>query len=262
MAWGDGYKPGGISDYLTSDQPVLGLRVNSFTDKTVVTLQWQHVAFDALGMQYVIEGWSAMLWGKVESIPRPCKFDPDPFDQLGRGTRPAQEEEEHVLADRQVGIGGILKWGLGYGVDMLLRAKENRMVCIPESFWRPQLENALEELRAEALEKGEDASKVFLTENDIVTAWIIRWVVGPMELNPEKLVSPKCHNPRTYQPSLIIQPARCPGLLPCLFARRLRVILSPTPRSTHTLATPLAGPTFSLQQVTLCPSHQVGWRVR
>ena len=187
LAWGDGCKPGGISDYLASDRPVLGLRVNSFTDRTIATLQWQHVAFDALGMQYVVEGWSAMLWGREDSIPTPCKFDPDPFDALAKGTRPVTEK--HVLADKQVGVGGILKWGLGYGADMLLRAKENRMVCIPESFWRPEYEKALEELRAEAAEKSEDVSKVFLTENDVVTAWIMRWVVGPMGLSPEKPVS-------------------------------------------------------------------------
>ncbi|KAH7002415.1 hypothetical protein EDB80DRAFT_809394 [Ilyonectria destructans] len=133
-----GTKPGGIQDYLTSDRPVLGLRVNSFTDKTIATLQWQHVAFDELGMQYVIEGWSYMLWGKAVQIPTPCRIDSDPFDALAQGTRPATEE--HLLADKRVGLSGMLKWGLGYGVDMLVRAKEDGMVCVPETYWRPQRE--------------------------------------------------------------------------------------------------------------------------
>ncbi|BDD59162.1 hypothetical protein MPDQ_001954 [Monascus purpureus] len=187
LAWGPSYKPGGINDYLNSDLPVLGLRVNSFTDKTIVVLQWQHVAFDAIGMQYVVEGWSAMLWGKTVEIPTPCRVDSDPFDSLARGSRPTIEE--HILADRKVGLGGMLKWGLGYGVDMLLRTKENRMVCVPETYWRPQLEKAMEELRAEAVVKGEDASKVFLTENDILTAWILRCVVSQMGINPDRTVA-------------------------------------------------------------------------
>jgi hypothetical protein len=186
LAWEAGYKPNGIKDYLNSDLPVLGLRVNSFTDKTVVVLQWQHVAFDALGMQYVIEGWSAMLWGKEADIPTPCEIDPDPFDVLARGTRPTTEE--HILAEKKIGLVGLLKWGLGYGFDMLVRAKENRMVCVPETYWRPQLEKALEELRAEAVAAGEDPSKVFLTENDILTAWILRCVVGQMEMDPNRTV--------------------------------------------------------------------------
>ncbi|KAL4981759.1 hypothetical protein BDW68DRAFT_73464 [Aspergillus falconensis] len=187
MAWEAGYRPNGISDYLTSDRPVLGLRVNSFTDRTVVTLQWQHVAFDALGMQYVVEGWSAMLWGQGDKVPTPVSPESDPFDVLATGTRPTTEK--HVLADRQVGWSGILKWGLGYGVDMLLRAKENRMVCVPESYWRPQMEKALEELREEALSTGEDESTVFLTENDIVTAWILRCVVGQMGMSQDRTVA-------------------------------------------------------------------------
>ncbi|KAL4812936.1 hypothetical protein BDW67DRAFT_118151 [Aspergillus spinulosporus] len=187
LAWEPRYTPNGINDYLTSDRPVLGLRVNSFTDKTVVTLQWQHVAFDALGMQYVVEGWSAMLWGKGDSIPTPVSPESDPFDVLATGARPTTEK--HILADKKVGWGGILKWGLGYGVDMLLRAKENRMVCIPESYWRPQMERALQELREEARSTGADESRVFLTENDIVTAWILRCVVGQAGMSPDRTVA-------------------------------------------------------------------------
>jgi hypothetical protein len=186
LAWEPGYKPGGISDYLSADIPVLGLRVNSFTDKTVAVLQWQHVAFDALGMQYVVENWERMLWGKEDEIPTPCGLDSDPFAPLAEGTRPATEP--HLLTDRRVGLGGMLQWGLGYGIDMLVRAKENRMVCVPESYWRPQLEKALAELRAEAAEKGEDVSKVFLTEGDILTAWTMRCVVAPLDMDPKRTV--------------------------------------------------------------------------
>ncbi|AEO59460.1 hypothetical protein MYCTH_2307806 [Thermothelomyces thermophilus ATCC 42464] len=187
LAWEPGHRPGGISDYLAADIPVLGLRVNSFTDKTVAVLQWQHVAFDAIGMQYVVENWSRVLWGREDEIPTPCGLDSDPFDALAKGTRPSVEP--HLLTDSRVGLGGMLKWGLSYGVDMLVRAKENRMVCVPETYWRPQLERALAELRAEATEKGEDVSKVFLTEGDILTAWTLRCVVAPLRMNPERTVA-------------------------------------------------------------------------
>ncbi|KAK0621645.1 hypothetical protein B0T17DRAFT_618069 [Bombardia bombarda] len=132
------------------------------------TTAWQHVVFDALGMQYVVENWSAMLWGREPEIPTPCGLHSDPFNPLAEGTRLVTEP--HVLPDQRVGLGGMLKWGLGYGVDMLVRAKENRMVCVPETCWRPQLGKALAELLAEALEKGEDVDKVFLTEKDVLVA--------------------------------------------------------------------------------------------
>ncbi|KAL4974581.1 hypothetical protein BDW66DRAFT_161145 [Aspergillus desertorum] len=149
---------------LASDRSVLGLRVNSFTGRTVDAAM-ARAAFDALGMQYVVEGWSAMLWGQEYKISTPVSLESDPFIALATG------------------------WGLGYGVDMLLRAKENRMICVPESYWRPQMEKALGELRKEARSTGEDESKVFLAENDIVTALILRCVVGQMGMSPDRTVT-------------------------------------------------------------------------
>jgi len=161
--------------------------VNSFTDKTVAVLQLHHIAFDTLGLQYVVEGWNAMLWGKKDEIPTPVPYDTDPFKLFATGSHPITEE--HVLTDKKVGLGGLLKWGLGYGFDMLVRAKENCMACVPKSYWQPQLEKALNELRAEAVANGKDDSRVFLTENDIITAWILCCVVGEMGMDPRRTVS-------------------------------------------------------------------------
>jgi hypothetical protein len=141
-------------------------------------------------MQYVVEGWNDMLWGDEDDIPDPCEMDPDPFDALAKGTRPTTEE--HVLSKTRVGLGGMLKWGLGYGVDMLLRAKENRMVCVPQTYWQAQHDKALGELREEAVANGEDVSKVFLTENDVLTAWIMRCVITPLNMSPDRPVSRHC----------------------------------------------------------------------
>ena len=190
LAWAAGHKPGGISDYVDTDKPVLGLRVNSFTDKTVVVISWQHVTFDALGMQYVVQNWSKMLHGQESEVPTPCAADGvDPFLSLATGSR--EPTEQHILMDKKVGMGGMLKWGLGYGVDMLVRAKENRMICLPQVYWQTQLDKALEELRAEARQKGEDESKVFLTEGDILAAWTLRTVVAslPNQIDPERTVA-------------------------------------------------------------------------
>ena len=74
-------------------------------------------------------------------------------------------------------------------MDMLVREKENRMVCVPEAFWQAEMERALRELRAEAVETGGDVDRVFLTENDVVTAWVLRGVVAAGRMSPERTVS-------------------------------------------------------------------------
>jgi hypothetical protein len=71
-------------------------------------------------MQYVFGEWSVVLWGKGDSIPTPVSPESEPFDVLATGTRPTTEK--HILTDRKVGWGGILKWGLRYEVDILVRA--------------------------------------------------------------------------------------------------------------------------------------------
>ncbi|KAK1825795.1 hypothetical protein QBC39DRAFT_400198 [Podospora conica] len=188
LAWDDdNYRPAGIADYLTADRPVLGLRVHSFPDKTLVVLQWQHVAFDALGLGYVVENWARMLHERGDEVPTPCGGEGDPFAVLATGAREAGER--HVLADREVGGWGMVRWGVGAGVDMLVREKENRMVCVPEGVWRGEMERALRELRGEAEKKGEDVGRVFLTENDVVTAWVLRCVVVSKGMSPERTVN-------------------------------------------------------------------------
>lgn len=100
---------------------MLGLRVHSFHDATLVALQWQHVAFDALGLQYVLEAWSSILWGRPDDIPTPHggqegRDGGDPFSAtLAQGLAPLTGEQ-HVLADGRVGIAGIARWWLGYGM--------------------------------------------------------------------------------------------------------------------------------------------------
>ncbi|KAK1761160.1 hypothetical protein QBC47DRAFT_313557 [Echria macrotheca] len=190
LAWGEGSEeyapPRGISDYLgDEDRPVLGLRVHSFTDRTVVVLSWQHVAFDALGMKAVVQAWEGVLSGKKE-IPVPVRGDP--FSELGMEGE--KGEEEHVLRDKRLSVMGMLRWGMGYGVDMLVREKENRMVCVPERCWRGWWEVAVKELREEETQKtGGDPESVFLTENDVLTAWILRCVVVSMGMDPGRTVA-------------------------------------------------------------------------
>ncbi|KAG6365959.1 hypothetical protein INS49_000135 [Diaporthe citri] len=177
LVWADGYRPNGIKDYIDTDAPVLDLRVHTFDDSTLVTLQWQHVAFDALGLQYVLEAWGAMLWGHCgpDDVPTPHggqagSGGSDPLwrdiratsTSYNRGAARSCRQEDRHCRYRQV--------GLGYGIDVALRAKDNRM------------------LRAVAVGKGQDPEKVFMTDNDIITTFILRCVVAASSMHPDKLV--------------------------------------------------------------------------
>lgn len=155
--------PQSLDDYLNFDRPVLGVRIVSFTDATMVTLHWLHIACDALGMKAVLQNWILMMQGREDEVPMLHGFEQDPLQELGR-----HPTEPHVLADSVMSTGSSLLYGLRNGYSLVFGPKEGRMVCIPAAFWKKLRTDALAELVAAGVEKP------FLTENDVLTAWWTR----------------------------------------------------------------------------------------
>ncbi|CAI6097318.1 unnamed protein product [Clonostachys chloroleuca] len=60
--------PHNMEDYLSSDEPLLSLRVIVFLDATIVSLAWPHAVMDAVGMATVIQAWSLVLAGRENEI--------------------------------------------------------------------------------------------------------------------------------------------------------------------------------------------------
>ncbi|TLS29647.1 hypothetical protein PpBr36_00606 [Pyricularia pennisetigena] len=190
LSWGGPYRPSGIGDWYadpSEDRPAVALRVHAFAGgTTLVCLQWQHVAMDIMALKELCAAWTAVLAGRADRVPVPFGADSDPFEPLVSGTRPASET--HVLEGRQAGLLGLFKWMSGYAYDMLVRKHEWRVLCAPRAFWQPRLEAAVETLRGEASARGEDPTKVFLSEGDILLAWIVRCLVVPRNLKPSTTV--------------------------------------------------------------------------
>ncbi|KAI1638273.1 hypothetical protein F4809DRAFT_601081 [Biscogniauxia mediterranea] len=165
--------PTSIDDYLTQDRGQLGLHVVSFTDATLVVLYYNHTSFDLLGWGALMTAWTHVLHGRESLVATPVGGDPgsDDFDSLRNlGTNPT---ERHVLADRHMPLSSLVGYGFRNVVDMAVRAKENRIVCVPGAF--------VQKLRAEALAELEAAAgpgeKPFVSEADVLAAWWARIAV-------------------------------------------------------------------------------------
>lgn len=159
-------------DYFYSDRPVLGLHVVSFTDATLVTLHWLHIACDALGFKALAESWSLMIQGRADEVLPLHGYDSDPLLELGKN--PA---EKHLLADKRLTTAGTLQFGLRNAPDFTVRAKENRMVYIPAPFVAKLRTETLRDLEAEAEASGSGSGsgeKPFVTEGDVLVAWWTR----------------------------------------------------------------------------------------
>ncbi|KAI6511026.1 hypothetical protein MCOR13_000712 [Pyricularia oryzae] len=190
LSWGGSYRPSGIGDWYADpveDRPVMALRVHTFAGATtMVCLQWQHVAMDIMALRELCQAWMAVLAGRHDQVPVPFGADADPFEPLVTGSR--QAAEAHVLDGRQAGMFGLFKWMSRYAYDMLARKHEWHVLCLPRGFWQPRLEAAVEALREEAKARGEDPGEVFLSEGDILLAWIVRCLLVPKKLKPSTTV--------------------------------------------------------------------------
>lgn len=164
-------RPGGttlsLDDYLKTDRPTLGLHVTTFRDSTCMSLYWPHLAFDAMGKKAVVEGWTKILQGREDEIPTPIGYETDPLAEFGKNPT-----ETHLLADRRVGNFGMAGYALRNIVG-LAGPKEIRMVCIPRDFWETMVTDVRDELRQEAVARGEEQAP-FVTEGDVLVAWWTR----------------------------------------------------------------------------------------
>ncbi|KAF3764794.1 hypothetical protein M406DRAFT_260763 [Cryphonectria parasitica EP155] len=158
--------PKSLEDYTLTDRPVLGLRIVSFTDSTLVTIHWLHVASDAMGLRAIVDSWVLILQGREDEVPSLHGFDEDPLRELGM-----HPEETYEVASSALGSLATGSYVLRNGYRLLVGKKENRTVCIPPRFWQKMREDCLQELR----DAGDPSA--FLTENDVLTAWWSRLAV-------------------------------------------------------------------------------------
>ncbi|KAI1326770.1 hypothetical protein F5Y16DRAFT_373972 [Xylariaceae sp. FL0255] len=162
-----------FDDYLMEDRGQLGLHIVSFTDATLVTLYYSHTSFDLMGWGAIMTAWTHVLHGREHLVAKPFGGDPgsagfDALSQLGTNAT-----EQHIHATRRMTMSSLLSFGLRNAYNMTVRAKENRIVCVPGAFIDKLRAECLEELKA-AAGPGEDT---FVSEADVFSAWWARLIV-------------------------------------------------------------------------------------
>ncbi|KAH9228049.1 hypothetical protein K456DRAFT_1774996 [Colletotrichum gloeosporioides 23] len=158
--------PKSLDDYIYYDRPQLALHIVSFNNATLVSLNWLHTLFDALGRQELITAWTAMLDGRENDIKPFHGFDDDPLADLG--TKP---KEEYVLADKLLS-----KWQMAWFVfrqiweTIYYREEETKLVCMPATYLRKLKLLVNQEVKAQ----NAGSATAFVSEGDVVSAFITR----------------------------------------------------------------------------------------
>jgi hypothetical protein len=165
--------PHTIDDYLTKDVPQLTLHVVSFLDATLVSLTWPHISCDGVGLRDLVEAWSLVLAGDEDKVlPMLSAVTDDPMKTAGLDPK---FQDKHILEDKHLRGWRMLVWGLHYLLDILWWPRmETRTVYLPRSAVKKMRSQAMDSLAAAAHRRDADSPVPFVSDGDVVAAWISR----------------------------------------------------------------------------------------
>jgi len=169
------HSPQNFDDYLFCDTPQLHLFVTSFTDATLVSLTWPHTLSDAMGIEAIVKSWCLILNGREDLVPPFLGAYDDPLKLVG--SNPAFLGEPYKLAgSRLKGLKMLRFLGRslwGYLWDMLMGPSTvTNTVYLPQTMVCAMKQEAIEYTSSQTKPEGDQ--KPFLSDGDIITAWLTR----------------------------------------------------------------------------------------
>ncbi|KAE8150223.1 hypothetical protein BDV25DRAFT_140061 [Aspergillus avenaceus] len=172
--------PGDVKHYLTTDEPLLSLRIVSFTDATLVSITFPHVVMDAMGVADFLGAWSAMLQQRVDQVPPLLGVKEDVMASVGsRGDAKAQSS--HILERWQLRGLALVAFILQITWDRFTeRGIQEGTIYLPVEFVAELRQSAHSEHRRE---HGMDPP--FLSDGDLIAAWGAQMILSS-RANKEK----------------------------------------------------------------------------
>ncbi|KAK2764393.1 hypothetical protein FQN54_009087 [Arachnomyces sp. PD_36] len=183
----DGF-PSTVKEMMARDVPQIGLRTTSFNDATLVSLVWPHTLMDGMGQTALLQSWSLMLAGKQDQIPQVIGAREDVLNQLG--TMPPPDEPLEIDSHYPSRLGLISFIFKTLWRRFFYSPKQTRIIFLPR--------RAVDELKRTA---KEEADGTFLSEGDVLTAWICK-AIASAEPEPHPLTVLNLMNARGRLPWL------------------------------------------------------------
>ncbi|KAJ8109765.1 hypothetical protein OPT61_g7216 [Boeremia exigua] len=174
-------RPKKLAQWTGTDHPALSVHVTSFTDATLVTMSWNHVQFDAMGQQSLLQAWQAVLNGKEESVPKCVPYEHDPLVGLAADASP---REHHLYAFALTGI-RFFFFVIAYLYELFVYPKVTGRVIRFPGPWVEQLrDQAIAEIRS----KGVSEKDAFLSHGDVLLSYWCKTSLSAQHLRPTRPV--------------------------------------------------------------------------
>ncbi|KFA73939.1 hypothetical protein S40288_00931 [Stachybotrys chartarum IBT 40288] len=162
LALGPG-APKRFEDYFSTDIPLFALHVVTFTDGTLVSINFNHTTSDLGGLEAVLKGWQCILAGQPEKVPEFPGYRKDPMEPLYSPTGPIAAP---IMTTRMSGL-KLAAWALRTVVEQWWAPLDSRMLCIPRSVADALVAETKREVSTGELINGE---KPFVSEGDVMVA--------------------------------------------------------------------------------------------
>ncbi|KAI0169617.1 hypothetical protein GGR52DRAFT_592186 [Hypoxylon sp. FL1284] len=171
--------PNNIKHYLSTDEPLICLHINSFTDGTVVSLTFPHSLSDAMGMSDLLRAWTRVLRDQsTKSLPLQLEgAREDITETVGSSDDKIAQNTKFVLEDQQTAGLSLVTFMARYAWDMLTRRNiEAHHIYLPANFISHLHKQAEKELSVKNADGSHSAP--FVSDGDLITAWGSRMVLS------------------------------------------------------------------------------------
>ncbi|KAI0206675.1 hypothetical protein F4808DRAFT_466656 [Astrocystis sublimbata] len=171
--------PNDIKHYLSTDEPLICLHINSFADGTLVSFTFPHSLADAMGAAKFLQAWTHVLRnGNAESLD--VQFEgaiDDVTASVGSDNDEIARNNKFVLEDRQTKGFSLVAFLARYALDTLTQRNiETHHLYLPISFLSHLRKEAAQEW--EVTQGGQGQPMPFVSDGDLITAWGSRMVLS------------------------------------------------------------------------------------
>ena len=166
--------PNDIQYYLTTDEPLICLRVITFVDETLISITFPYSLSDVIGTADLLTAWSSVLADQIDRVPKLLGARDDAIENVGT-QRDEKSKVPYILQDKQVKGFSFLVFAIRFIWDLLTRRNiQTRLVFLPARF----LSHLREMANTQRSLGSESQSLPFLSDGDLITAWCSCMVIA------------------------------------------------------------------------------------
>lgn len=161
--------PSTLEDYICSDDPPLELHVFTFSDATIVILNFPHFLTDALGVSKLVQNWCKVLAGRINEVD--AFSENDPLDTVSTVSGKDKDAEKHVLSAYKLAGWSMIVFALNFVYDLIFGPKmETRAIFLPERSVTTLKQTTIASIPSNT----RTTEKPFISEGDLIAAWAIK----------------------------------------------------------------------------------------